>query len=122
MLFGLSKIETKLFQARDALHDFLICLGLPATGLHNSDEIRAKCFFESGVKRDCSNRNMDFMQQLKKLNPFQEKFKFDFVSVLSLLSTFTFISLIIYYVVKNYLWPFIKSLLQKKEEVAKKAE
>jgi len=122
MVFGLSKIEIKLFQARDTLHDFLMCLGLPVTGLHNSDEIRQKCFFESGVKRECPTSDMDLMKQLKDLNPFGDKFKLDFVSVLSLLSTFTLVSLIIYYVVKNYLWPFIKSFLTKKEDVAKKAE
>jgi hypothetical protein len=124
MVFGLSKIEVLLFKARDTFHDFLMCLGLPLTGLHNSDEIRKKCFFESGVGRVCPSGDMDIMKQLKDLNPFKDKdkFKFDFVSVLSLLTTFTLVSLIIYYVVKNYLWPFIKSLLVKKEDVAKKAE
>ena len=116
MLFGLSKIEAKLFQARDAFHDFLMCLGLPITGLRNSDEIRTKCFFEPAVNRNCSSKDIDFLQKLKNLNPFQEKFQFDFVSVLTLLTTFTLVSLIIYHVVKNYLWPFLKSVFAAKKE------
>jgi len=122
MLFGLSKIEAKLFQARDAFHDFLMCLGLPITGIRNTDEIRTKCFFEPAINRSCSDMNVNILQKLKNLNPFQEKFKFDFVSVLTLLTTFTLVSLIIYHVVKNYFWPFLKSFFTSKKEVVLKPD
>jgi len=103
MVFGLQKIEKKIWKAKDKMHNLIVCL----TGysiISYSDEIRDGCFFEEIKPRKCPITNMPNAGLSDILAEFMRgMFSFSYIGVVTSLSFLFFFGWIFYYFVKPLL-------------------
>jgi len=103
-VFGLKKIEKKIFKIRDKVDDFIVC----NTGyniLRYSNEIRDGCYFQKPINRNCE-RSEDF-DPIKDISDmilelFSDLTTFNFITVVNILAILLFVLLVIIYFSKPF--------------------
>ena len=105
-VFGLKKLEKKIFKIRNQVDDFIVC----NTGyniLRYSNEIRDGCYFQKPIQRKCETGDFDPLQELSDLlsELFSDLSTFNFITVVNVLAILLFLGLVIFY--------FSKPLFQK---------
>lgn len=109
LIFGLKKLEKKIFKVRNKMHDWIVC----NTGhniLRYSDEIRKICFFEKIKKRKCptfTKPGGGFSDIFVGL--FDGFSSFNYIAIVTSIATLLFLGSVFVFLV----WPVIKGFWKK---------